>query len=193
MGCHALLQGILPTKGSNLDFLCLPNWLTGPWPLAHLGSQQYATKQPVGHWRNQRANRKYLEKNRKKNTAIQNPWDTAKPILTGKFIATQALTRLHACKSLQSCPTLCNPMDCTGSSVQILEWVAVSFWGSSRPRDQTLSLRTPALAGRFFTTSATRVAQQGCRTTEILKHCWDKCTVVLVPWKTVEQFLPKWY
>ena len=44
----------------------------------------------------------------------------------------------------QSCPTLCNPMDCSlpGSSVhgilqaRILEWVAISFSrGSSRPRD----------------------------------------------------------
>ena len=44
----------------------------------------------------------------------------------------------------QSCPTLCNPMDCSppGSSVhevfqaRILEWVAISFSrGSSQPRD----------------------------------------------------------
>ena len=46
----------------------------------------------------------------------------------------------------QSCPTLCNSMDCgpPGSSVheifqaRILEWVAISSSrGSSRPRDQT--------------------------------------------------------
>ena len=46
----------------------------------------------------------------------------------------------------QSCPTLCNPMDCSPpcSSVhvifqaRILEWVAISFSrGSSRPRDWT--------------------------------------------------------
>ena len=46
----------------------------------------------------------------------------------------------------QSCPTLCDPMDCSlrGSSVhgifqaRILEWVAISFSKrSSRPRDQT--------------------------------------------------------
>ena len=52
----------------------------------------------------------------------------------------------------QSCPTLCDPMDCSppGSSVygilqaRVLEWVAISFSrGSSRPRDQT--------AGRLFT------------------------------------------
>ena len=54
---------------------------------------------------------------------------------------------LHACaKSLQSCPTLCNPIDCSlpGSSVhgilqaRILEWVAMpSSRGSSQPRDRT--------------------------------------------------------
>ena len=57
---------------------------------------------------------------------------------------------MHA-KSLQSCPVLCDLMDCSlpGSSVhgilqaRILEWVAMLFTrGSSRPRDQTWS---PAL------------------------------------------------
>ena len=48
-------------------------------------------------------------------------------------------------KLLQSCPTLCNPMDCgpPGNSVRgilqekLLEWVAISYSrGSSQPRDQ---------------------------------------------------------
>ena len=52
---------------------------------------------------------------------------------------------MHA-KSLQSCPTLCDPMDCSllASSVhgisqaRILEWVAVSYSRhSSQPRDRT--------------------------------------------------------
>ena len=67
-------------------------------------------------------------------------------------------------KSLQSCPTLCDPMDHSppGSFVhgilqaRILEWVAMpSSKGSSQPRDWTVSLTFAALAGRFFTTSAT--------------------------------------
>ena len=50
------------------------------------------------------------------------------------------------CLITQSCPTLCDPMDCSpsGSSVhgilqaRILEWVAMSFSrGSSWPRNQT--------------------------------------------------------
>ena len=63
-------------------------------------------------------------------------------------------------KLLLLCLTLCDPMDCSppGTSVhgifqaRMLEWVALpsSKW-SSRPRDLT----SPALAGSFFTTSAT--------------------------------------
>ena len=55
----------------------------------------------------------------------------------------------HMCVcSAQSCPTLCNPMDCSppGSPVhgifqaRILEWVAISFSrGSFQPRDWTCS------------------------------------------------------
>ena len=61
------------------------------------------------------------------------------------------------CLVIQSCPTLCNPMDCSppGSSVhgilqaRILEWVATpSSRGSSQPRDQTQGSH---VASGFFT------------------------------------------
>ena len=67
----------------------------------------------------------------------------------------------------QSCPTPCNPMNCSlpGSSVheilqgRILEWVAIPFSrGSSQPRDWTY---VSYIAGRFFTTWATREALLG--------------------------------
>ena len=64
------------------------------------------------------------------------------------------------CLVSQSCPTLCNLMDCLpGSSVhgifqaRILEWVAISSckW-SSPPRGWThVFCRSPSLAGRFLT------------------------------------------
>ena len=66
-------------------------------------------------------------------------------------------------ESLQSCPTLCDPVDCSpsGSSIhamlqaRILECVAMpSSRGSSHPRDGTQSLMSPALAGVFFNTSS---------------------------------------
>ena len=65
--------------------------------------------------------------------------------------------RLVLCLVAQSCPTLCDPMDCVrpGSSVhgilqeRILEWVAMpSSGGSSQPRDGTQVSHT---ADRYFT------------------------------------------
>ena len=64
----------------------------------------------------------------------------------------------------QSCPPLCNPMDCSlpGSSIhgifqaRILEWVAISFSRrSSLPRDWTWISR---IVGRCFTAWTTREA-----------------------------------
>ena len=66
---------------------------------------------------------------------------------------------VHA-KSLESCPTLFDPMDCSppGSSLheilqaRILEQVAVSFFrGSSQPWDQTHISCVSCIAGRLFT------------------------------------------
>ena len=66
----------------------------------------------------------------------------------------------------QSCPTLCDSVDCSlpASSVhgilqvRMLEWVAISFpKGSSRSRDRTWVDRT-CLAGRHFNPWATRQA-----------------------------------
>ena len=62
-------------------------------------------------------------------------------------------------KSLQSCPTLWDPMDCKppGSSVhgilqaKILEWVAISFSrGSSWLRDQSLVSSIPCIRSRVL-------------------------------------------
>ena len=60
-------------------------------------------------------------------------------------------------KVIQSCPTLCNPMDYTVYGIlqaRILEWVAFPFSrGSSQPRDR---IQVSHIAGRFFTSWATR-------------------------------------
>ena len=69
------------------------------------------------------------------------------------------VTLVHA-KLLQSCLTLCDPMDCSppGPSVhgilqaRILEWVAMpSSRGSSPPRDRTHIPYDSCIAGRLFT------------------------------------------
>ena len=39
MGCHALLQGIFPTQGSNPHLLCLLHWQVGSLPLSLRASQ----------------------------------------------------------------------------------------------------------------------------------------------------------
>ena len=72
------------------------------------------------------------------------------------------LTWKSESEAAQSCPTLCDPMDCSlpCSSVQeifqarVMEWVAISFSrGPSQPRYQTW---VSCIAGRCFTIWATR-------------------------------------
>ena len=66
-------------------------------------------------------------------------------------------------KSLQSCPTLCDPMNYRppDSSVhgilqaRILEWVVMPSFQSISPIQRSKALTSLAVAGRFFTTSAT--------------------------------------
>ena len=74
----------------------------------------------------------------------------------------------------QSCPTLCNPMDCSppGSSVhgilqaRILEWVDIPFSrGSSSSRDWT---QVSCIAGRFFIIYAAAAAK-------LLQLCLTLC------------------
>ena len=93
---------------------------------------------------------------------------------------------MHACV-LQSCPTFCNPMDCNppGPSVygilqaRILEWVSILF---SRDLHDTgiepTSLMSPALAGRFFTTSATSCPVFTLKLSDLKQQ---SCNISLVP------------
>ena len=80
----------------------------------------------------------------KLSTACQIPRVELQPDTTraGPPVTTQSA---WVCSVSQSCPTLCDPVDCTppGFSVRwiflaiILEWVAISFFrGSSQARDQ---------------------------------------------------------
>ena len=79
------------------------------------------------------------------------------PFLTVGSLDWSKHTFKPLCMHAQSCPTLCDPMDCSppGSSVhgilqaRILEQVAMpSSRGSSQPRDQT---QVSCTAGGFFT------------------------------------------
>ena len=83
-------------------------------------------------------------------------------------------------KVAQSCPTLCNPMDCSppGSSIhgilqtRILEWVAISCSRRSlRPRDW---IQVSRIVGRCFTIWATREVRKCIRT------AWPQDSVVML-------------
>ena len=94
------------------------------------------------------------------------------------------------CSVAQSCPTLCDPMDCSlpGSYVhetfqaRVLKWVAISFSrGSSRPRGRT---QFSHITSRCFTIWATREAQlymrEGVNEWKSLSRVWFfviPCTV----------------
>ena len=90
-------------------------------------------------------------------------WDTRKRQMYSQH---KASLRWWWGEVTQSCPTLCDPVDCSlpGSSVhgilqaRTLEWVAISFSrGSSWPRDQTQVSR---IGGRCFNLWATREAHK---------------------------------
>ena len=92
-------------------------------------------------------------------------------------------------KSLQLCPTLWDPMDCSppGFSVpgilqpRILEWVAMSsFRGSSQPRIKTASLLSSALAGRFFTTEPPEILQSNSFKRHLLSTFYERSSSLLV-------------
>ena len=70
---------------------------------------------------------------------------------------------MHVFSVTQSCPTICDPMDCILPSfsahgifqTKILEWVSCYFllWGNlPHPGTEPMSHASPSLAGGFFTT-----------------------------------------
>ena len=93
----------------------------------------------------------------------------------------------------QSCPTLCDPVDCSlsGSSVygffqaRVLEWIAISFSrGSSQPRDQ---IRVSCITSRRFTFWATK---------EVLYGAWRRANNQeakrrIVDWSTMDPFFQR--
>ena len=86
--------------------------------------------------------------------------DNQRPYLTACFWGLKTIVCIKSeVKVAQSCPTLCNPTDCTVHGIlqaRILQWVAYSFSrGSSQPRDRT---SVSYIAGGFFTNWAIREA-----------------------------------
>ena len=105
----------------------------------------------------------------------------------------------------QSCPTLCDPMDCSlpRSSVhgifqaRVLEWVAISFSrGSSRPMDR---IQVSHIVGRRFISQSLRKCtvkpqwsitsglmwEHACMHAKLLQSCLTLCsTRLLCSWNS---------
>ena len=91
--------------------------------------------------------------------------------------------------SLQSCLTICNPMDCSplGSSVHevipaiLLEWVAISFSkGSSPTRDGTHVSCASYLIGGFYTTDLGKKPENSL---QMIEYSVNNSTTSYVPKK----------
>ena len=80
-------------------------------------------------------------------------------IMNNRYLFTSAFMCIHA-KLLQLCLTLCNPVDCSQQASLSMGFSGQEYWSRlpcpppgdlPNPGIQTMSLVSPALAGRFFT------------------------------------------
>ena len=148
--CHFLLLGSSLLRDQN----CIPDSL----PLNYLETPRHSEGYKINNW-----NAKFSLENFVNLLCAQDclPPPTLKwgPLNSVSNWMRVSMHAAAAAKSLQSCPTLCDPID--GSppgppvpgilQARTLEWVAISFpRGSSLLRDQTW---VSCIAGRFFLTS----------------------------------------
>ena len=97
-------------------------------------------------------------------------------------------------KSLQSCPTLCKPKDCSPPSSSVhgilqartLEWIALSSSrGSFLPRDRTQVSCSSSIAGGFFTAEPPWRWPQiapGKNSTKVQALVWIHCKNLVRAW-----------
>ena len=99
------------------------------------------------------------------NTDVARPWDTLWVVRSYNQCHCYYHPVCVRAKLLQSCPTLCDPIDPTACQAPVsIGFSREEYWSGFRlpfPRDlpnpgiKHTSLMSPALAGRLFTTSAT--------------------------------------
>ena len=135
MGCHALLQGIFPTQGSNPGLLHCGQIL---YRLSHEGSPGKGSYTFVISCSCQVASvvSDSVRPHRRQPTRLPHPWDSpGKNTRVGCHFLLQCIKVKSESEIAQLCPTLRNPMDCSlpGSSVhgifqaRVLEWGAIAF------------------------------------------------------------------
>ena len=175
MGSHSLLQGIFLTRGSKS---CLLHCRQVLYFLSHQGSlksQLNQFLQSYGGKKGKRRNdgsilKRDLETTLKSNLKLCLNGNLNKPVVHAyamvlekrDFWIGEVLKCVHV-KSLQSCLTLCNPMDYSPQDALSMGFFRQGYWSGlpcPPPRDLPNPgikpcLLTPALAGRYFTTSAT--------------------------------------
>ena len=112
--------------------------------------------------------------NQQKLSKLKKERNRRKTNRQSKISGTTSSVPMYVCVCTQSSLTLYGPMDCSlpGSyahgifQAKTPEWAVISYSrGSSQPRGQTHVSVSPALSGRFFTTSATWEAL--CVSTEV--------------------------
>ena len=129
VGCHSLLQGCFQTQGSKPHLLYLLHWFF----TTELPGKQYMLLLLLSHF-----SRVWLSvwPHRRQPTRLPHPWDSpGKNTGVGCHFLLQCMKVKSEREVAQSCPTLCNPMDCSlpGSSIhgifqaRLLEWGAIAF------------------------------------------------------------------
>ena len=127
MGYHALLQGIFLTQVLNLSLLCILYWQEGSLPVTPPGK-------PLTYYASVVSNS--VRPHRQQPIRLPCPWDSpGKNTGGGCHFHLQCMKVKSESEVTQSCPTLCDPMDCSlpGSSIhgifqaRVLEWGAIAF------------------------------------------------------------------
>ena len=124
-----------------------------------------------------------VQPHRQQPIRFPRPWDSpGKNTGVGCHFLRQYMKVKNESEVTQSCPTLCNPMDCSlpGSSVHEIFQARVLEWGAI----------TSTRMIKFQNTDNTK-CWQGCGATETLIHCWWEGKMAQLVWETVFQFLTK--
>ena len=134
MGCHFLLRRILSTQESNPHLLCVLHWQTGYLTLSYLGSPNTGTTTAAA--KSLQLLSTQLKCPREgQPTRLSRPWDSpGKNTGVGCHFLLQSMKVKSESEVVQSCPTLCDPMDCSlpGSSVHGIFQARVLEWGAYR-------------------------------------------------------------